>query len=100
MTVSFYRVADRTDTRALRRSPEALVRDRFEPRNRTLSFSTNRELSRNGLRGSSSRGSEESHFPQADFWPASKSAIRRRVSSTLTQAETAIAIATFLHGKH
>ena len=36
-------------------------------------------------------------FPEADFWPASKSAIKCRIRSALTQAEAAIAIATSLH---
>ena len=35
--------------------------------------------------------------PQADFWPASKSAIKCRIRSAVTQAEAAIAIATSLH---
>src|ERR1035437_634403 len=38
------------------------------------------------------------HFLQADFWPASKSAIKCRIRSAVTQAEAAIAIATSLHG--
>jgi hypothetical protein len=37
------------------------------------------------------------NFPEADFGPASKSAIKCRIRSALTQAEAAIAIATFLH---
>jgi hypothetical protein len=38
-----------------------------------------------------------SYFPEADFGPASKSAIKCRIRSALTQAEAAIAIATSLH---
>ncbi len=34
---------------------------------------------------------------EADFGPASKSAIKCRIRSALTQAEAAIAIATSLH---
>jgi len=37
------------------------------------------------------------HFLQADFGPASKSAIKCRIRSALTQVEAAIAIATSLH---
>ena len=36
-------------------------------------------------------------LPEADFWPASKSAIKCRIHSALTQAEAAIEIATPLH---
>ena len=36
-------------------------------------------------------------FREADFWPASKSAIKRPIHSAVTQAEAAIEIATPLH---
>jgi len=36
-------------------------------------------------------------LPEADFWPASKSAIKCRIRFAVTQAEAAIAIATSLH---
>lgn len=37
------------------------------------------------------------HLLEPDFWPASKSAIKCRIRSAVTQAEAAIAIATSLH---
>jgi len=37
------------------------------------------------------------NFSEEDFWPASKSAIKFRIRSDVTQAEAAIAIATSLH---
>ena len=44
-----------------------------------------RLLARNGL------GRKLSDLPEADFGPASKSAIKRRIRSAVTQAEAAIA---------
>jgi hypothetical protein len=38
-----------------------------------------------------------SHFPEADFGPVSKSAIKYRIRSAVTQAEAKIAIAISLH---
>ncbi len=49
-------------------------------------------LARNGLRGDAM-----DDLLEADFGPASKSAIKCRIRSALTQAEAAIAIATSLH---
>jgi len=42
-------------------------------------------------------GEINSDLPEADFWPASKSAIKCRIRFAVTQAEAAIAIATSLH---
>jgi len=42
-------------------------------------------------------GVTESLVLEADFWPASKSAIKCRIRPAATQAEPAIAIATSLH---
>ena len=49
--------------------------------------------------GASETGFEQINcdFLQADFGPASKSAIKCRIRSTLTQAKAAIAIATSFH---
>jgi hypothetical protein len=55
-------------------------------------LSATRKLARNGL-----RRDLWMDVLEADFGPASKSAIKCRIRSALTQAEAAIAIVTSLH---